>query len=275
MIRPFTLALLLLVPAALPLRAQTAADTAADTATDSAADSATDTATDTAMLLFPAPAAARRISVTVDKGLTRTVTLPTAALRQARRDMLAGKEIPDADLRALADRHDGRAAQDYVRRLLRAGTGTPSDIAFYGSIAVASGRVWTLPDAVAAMRALDPATEPRARVAQAVAMLYPHAWAGNALAQDALIALNGKGRLFGPMSEKTRARLLEAGRRAGDGRVALQMALTALRDPADPVAARLWLHEAQGARDLAIRTTAAALLARLDAPPAAAPAVTQ
>ena len=263
MIRPFTLALLMLVPAALPLRAQTAADPAADTA----------------MLLFPAPAAARRISVTVNKGLTRTASLPTAALRQARRDMLAGKVIPDADLRALADRRDGRAAQDYVRRLLKAqdqtGTGTPSDIAYYGSIAVASGRVWTLPDAVRAMHALDPATEPRARVAQAVAMLYPHAWAGNALALDALIALNGQGRLFGPMSEKTRARLLEASRRAGDGRVALQMALVALRDPADPLAARLWLTEAQGARDLAIRTTAAALLARLDAAPAPAPAVTQ
>ena len=261
--RPWALALLLLMPAALPLRAETAAEPA--------------------LLPFPAAAAARQIRVTVDKGLTRTASLPTEALRQARRDMLAGKVIPDADLRALADRRDGRAAQDYVRRLLRAqdqtGTGTPSDIAYYGSIAVASGRVWTLPDAVRAMHALDPATEPRARVAQAVAMLYPHAWAGNALALDALIALNGQGRLFGPMSEKTRARLLEASRRAGDGRVALQMALVALRDPADPLAARLWLTEAQGAGDLAIRTTAAALLARLDAPPAAlasaAPAVTQ
>ena len=275
MIRPLTLALLLLVPAALPLRAQTAADTATDTATDTAADMAADPV----LALFPAPAAARRISVTVDKGLTRTASLPTAALRQARRDMLAGKVIPDADLRALADRHDGRAAQDYVRRLLQAGTGAPSDIAYYGSIAVASGRVWTLPDAIRAMQALDPATEPQARVAQAAAMLYPHAWAGNALALDALIALNGKGRLFGPMSEKTTLRVLAASRRAGDGRVALQMAVAALRDPADPVAARLWLTEVQGAQDLGIRTAAAALLARLDAPPPApaapTPAVTQ
>ena len=158
MIRPLALALVMLVPAALPLQAQTTTQTASQTAAETAADAV--------LALFPAPAAARRICVTVDKGLTRTASLPTAALRQARRDMLAGKDIPDADLRALADRHDGRAAQDYVRRLLRAGTGTPSDIAFYGSIAVASGRVWTLPDAVAAMRALDPATEPRARVAR-------------------------------------------------------------------------------------------------------------
>ncbi len=265
MIRPLALALVMLVPAALPLQAQTATQTASQTAAETAADAV--------LALFPAPAAARRISVTVDKGLTRTASLPTAALRQARRDMLAGKVIPDADLRALADRHDGRAAQDHVRRLLKAGIGTPSDIAYYGSIAVASGRIWTLPDAVRAMLVLDPATEPHARVSQYAAMLYPHAWAGNALALDALIALNGAGRLFGPMSEKTRLRVLAASRKAGDGRVALQMAMAALRDPADPVAARLWLTEAQAASHLGIRTAAAALLARLDASPA--PAVTQ
>ncbi len=255
-----TLALMLTVPAALPVQAQTAPQTVAQTAADT-----------TVLLPFSAPAANRRISVTVNKGLTRTASLPTAALRQARRDMLAGQEIPDADLRALADRRDGRAAQDYVRRLIASGAGTPSDIAYYGSIAVASGRIWTLPDAVRAMQALDPATEPRDRVAAHMAMLYPHAWAGNTLALDALIALNGKGRLFGPMSAKTGARILETGRRAGDGRVALQLALAALRDPADPVAARQWLTEAQAGNHLGIRTTATALLARLDGP---APVVT-
>ena len=251
MIRPLALALLLVIPA-LPLRAETAAEPA--------------------LLPFPAPEAARQISVTVDKGLTRTASLPTEALRQARRDMLAGKVIADASLRALADRRDGAAAQAYVRRLVRAGAGdaaTRSDIAFYGSIAVASGRIWTLPEAVAAMGTLDPATEPRDRIKAHMAALYPHAWAGNALALDALIALNGAGRLFGPMSGKTRARILEAGRRAGDGRVALQLALAALRDPADPVAARDYLREAQAGSHLAIRTTAATLLARLDTPPAA------
>ena len=144
MIRPLALALVMLVPAALPLQAQTATQTATQTAAQTAAE----TAADAVLALFPAPAAARRISVTVDKGLTRTASLPTAALRQTRRDMLAGKVIADADLRALADRRDGRAAQDHVRRLLKAGTGAPSDIAYYGSIAVASGRIWTLPDAV-------------------------------------------------------------------------------------------------------------------------------
>lgn len=227
------------------------------------------------LLPFPAPQAARQISVTVDKGLTRTSRLPTAALRQARRDLHADKVLSDADLRALADRRDGLAAQTYVRRLVKLpdpDAATRSDIAFYASIAVASGRVWTLPDAVAAMLTLDPATEPKARVKTYMAMLYPHAWAGNALAQDALIALNGEGRLFGPMSQKTRNRLLETGRKAGDGRVALQLAMVALRDPADPAFARLCLEEARTSPHLAIQTTAAALLAGLDAP---TPPVTQ
>ena len=253
MLRPLILALALLAPAALPLWAQT---------------------TVPSLLPFPAPAAARQISVTVDKGLTRTSRLP-AALRQARRDLQADKVLPDTDLRALADHRDGLAAQTYVRRLVKVPTpdaATRSDIAFYASIAVASGRVWTLPDAVAAMLTLDPATEPRDRIKTYMAMLYPHAWAGNALAQDALIALNGPGRLFGPMSAKTRARLLEVGHKAGDGRVALQLAMVALRDPADPAFARICLTEAQSSKHLAIRTTAAALLAGLDGP---TPAVTQ
>jgi hypothetical protein len=256
MLRPLVLALVLLAPAAPPLRAETVVP---------------------ALLPFPAPAAARQISVTVDRGLTRTAKLPTEALRKARRDLHAGHELPDADLRALADRRDGLAAQAYVRRLAKVAApdaATRSDIAYYASIAVASGRVWTLPEAVAAMLSLDPATEPKERVRTYMAMLYPHAWAGNALAQDALIALNGEGRLFGPMSAKTRNRLLETGRRAGDGRVALQLAMAALREvPADTAFARSRLTEAQDSVHLAIRTTAAALLAGLDG--AAPPQVTQ
>lgn len=222
-------------------------------------------------LPFPADPAARRISVTVDPGLTRTAALPTQALRQARRDLQADKPVSDGDLRALADRRDGLAAQAWVRRMVASGQGTPSDIAFYGSIAVASGRVWTLPETVDAMLALDPATEPKERVKTYMAMLYPHAWAGNALAQDALIALNGEGRLFGPMSDKTRARLLETDRKTGAGRVALQLAVAALRDPADPAFARTCLDQAAASPHLAIRTTAAALRARLDAALDAAP----
>ena len=64
-------------------------------------------------------------------------------------------------------------------------------------------------------------------------------------------------------------------RKAGDGRVALQLAMAALRGEApDPAFARTCLTEAKASTIPAISTTAAALLAGLDAPPAA-PQVTQ
>lgn len=213
--------------------------------------------------------ATRQISVTVNAGVVRTIDLPTEGLRQARRDLLAGLPVLDADLRALADRRDGLAAQRYVRRLLETTPpGSDSDIAYYGSIAVATGRVWSLPDAIEAMKRLDPATEPPDRVAVHAGMLYPHAWAGNSLALEAVIDLNGEGRLFGPLSEATRARLLEIGERVGDGRIALRMALVAMQT-ADLSAqsreqARDYLTRAKAGSDLAVQVMATTLLSRLD-----------
>lgn len=208
----------------------------------------------------------RQISVVVTRGLTRTVDLPTAGLQQARLDMLAGFPVVDADLRALADHWDGLAAQHYVRRLLEAEPrGSDSDIAFYGSIAVATGRVWSMADAVEAMRRLDPATEPPERIKVYSDMLYPHAWAGNSLALAAVIDLNGDGRLFGPLSTATRARLLELGDQTGDGRIALQMAMSLLMSPTpeNRQQAQDYLSRAKAGNDLAVQAMAAALLDRL------------
>lgn len=207
----------------------------------------------------------RFISVVVRPGLARTIDLPTEGLRQARRDMLAGTRVADADLRALADRRDGLAAQCYVRRLLAAEPlGGDSDIAFYATVAIATGRVWTLPDAVAAMRRLDPATEPPERVQAYMAMLYAHAWAGNSVALEAMIDLNGEGRLFGPLSEATRQRILDQGDLAGDGRAALRMAIGLMREgamtPAREAQARDALGRALAGGDLEARATAINLL---------------
>ena len=74
--------------------------------------------------------------------------------------------------------------------------------------------------------------------------------------------------------QKVYTLVVEVGRKAGDGRVALQLAMVALHDPADPAFARICLTEAQASSHLAIRTTAAALMAGLDATPTTAP-VTQ
>jgi len=206
-----------------------------------------------------------QISVKVTPGLTHTNRLPTKALRKARKDMVEGLEIPVADLRALADHGDGLAAQKYVRLLLaQVPEASASDIAYYGSIAVSTGRVWSLRDAVEAMSRLDPATEPAARKKTYVAMLYPHAWAGNSLALDAVIDLNGEGKLFGDLSEKTRQKILDQDAKNGDGRGALRLALILLQKPEktaeDDALVRDYLGRALAGDNLAVRATAANLL---------------
>lgn len=228
-------------------------------------------------LIAPPDRADRQVSVVVRAGLASNYGLPEA-LALARTAMLAGHEISPGDLRALADRRDGLAAQRYVRLLLADPAATASDIAFYGSVAVSTGRVWTLPEAIAAMLQLDPATEPVERSRAYVAMLYPHAWAGNPLALDAVIDLNGKGRLFGALSEETRARIIAQDAVNGDGRAALRMALALLaQQPLDAdqsALVRAYLTQAAAGDDLAVSVTATNLLA-LRGLPAGTPDLTQ
>ena len=216
-------------------------------------------------LLMPPDPADRQISVVVAAGLASNAGLPDD-LRLARTEMLAGKDISPAALRALADRNDGLAAQKYLRLLLIDPTATPSDIAFYGTVAVRTGRVWSLPESVAAMRLLDPATEPVERIRDYVRMLYPHAWAGNALALDAVIDLNGEGRLFGALSEETRLKILEQDAANGDGRAVMRMALNLLsqpsRTPAEEALVDDYLTRAAAIVDnLSISVTATNILA--------------
>lgn len=215
--------------------------------------------------------AARQISVVVDRGLTRTTRLPTRALRAARRAMIAGEPVAAADLRALADRQDGLAALRYVRALVRDHAGDPahaSDIAYYAAVAVGTGRVWPLPDMIAAMHQIDPDTEPAARVNKYISVLYAHAWAGNPLALDAVIDFNGAGRLFGPLSDETRARILAQSAKNGGGRAELRMAIDLMSNPERTAEqtelARRYLDRAAQVKDLAIRTTAINLLLSLE-----------
>jgi hypothetical protein len=223
------------------------------------------------IVLHIAPdAEASRISVVVTPNLSHTRRLPTAELRQARKDMLADKDISDDLLRGIAVHFDGLAAQKLVERMVADGAEKhTSDIAFFGSIAVSTGRIKSLRPAIAAMMQLDAAMEPAERVRVYAAMLYGHAWAGNPLALDAVIDLNGEGKLFGPLSQKTRAKIIAQGDAAGDGRVALRFAV-ALMDRTDaPMAdleqARAFLVQAEGGPHFAVKTTAANLLTILDA----------
>lgn len=225
-------------------------------------------------LNFPMPVEkeSRQISVTVTPGLTKTKRLPSAALREARRDMLAKKVVSDENLRALANHGDGLAAQKYVRLLVARHDGDPSyasDIAYYGAIAVGTGRVWSLPDMVDAMHFLNVDTEPKERVNKYISVLYPHAWAGNGLALEALIDFNGPGQLFGDLSENTRNRIIEQSEKNGVGRAELHMAINLMRNPnlseQETELARKYLKRAMMANDLVIKTAASNLLPLLDA----------
>lgn len=215
-----------------------------------------------------------RVSVIVDRGVTSHKQLRTAASRRARAALHAGQEVSAADLRALAGAGDGLAAQRYVRILQAAKTpADPSDIAFYAAVAVGTGRVWTLGAMIEAMHKLDPATEPKARVRKYIQVLYPHAWAGNTAALEAVVAFNGEGRLFGPLSERTRQRIAVETRAHGDGRIELGMAMGLLEraraaqtlDPADLDQARDLLVRAAASEHLAVATTAQNLLRLMDA----------
>jgi hypothetical protein len=210
---------------------------------------------------IPADKTHRQVAVVVTKGLISTKKLPTPALRDARKRMLANKPVTPVELRDLADHGDGLAAQKYQRYLVEnIATSTASDIAYYGTVALGTGRVWALPAVVDALRRVDPATEPAERKKAYVAVLYPYAWAGNSLALDAVIDLNGTDKLFGEMSKATQDRIAAQGEKAGDGRVALRLAIALLQKPdrskADVALAQHFLKRAQASDNLQVQATA-------------------
>ncbi len=225
-------------------------------------------------LPFAVDKEAREISVVVDRGLTRTNNLPTRELREARLAMLDGAQIETDLLKRLADYGDTLAALRYVDVLMARGIEeNASDVAYYASVAVGGGRVWALPEMVEAMGYLDRATEPRSRINQYIRVLYPHAWAGNALALEAVIDFNGEGRLFGPLSDATRARIEQALVEQGGGRGDLKLAIEILSDlprtPEQVDRALGHLRNAAQSDHLAIATTASNLIRWLNDNPEA------
>lgn len=212
---------------------------------------------------------ASRISVTITpdplsmKGLS-------PSLAAARQQLHAHQPVSDANLIILSEAGYGLAAQTYARRLISVGAtvNTPSDVAYYSAIAVGTGRVWTLPDMIKAMKRLDPALEPRDRLRKYIQVLYPYAWAGNTLALDAVIEFNGKGKLFGELSDSTREKILEQSQRNGDGRVELRLAVALLEQvnltKEQQDWARSYLQRAQTSSHLGIMTSAQNLVALMD-----------
>jgi len=125
---------------------------------------------------------------------------------------------------------------------------------------------------IKAMQQLDPATEPKDRINAYIRTLYPHAWAGNSLALEALVLFNGKGRLFGPLSDKTRDRILAQAQKQGDRITELRFAMGILEtqraqpqaDPDEMAQARAFLQAAATSDHLGVRTTAQNLLRMIE-----------
>ncbi|MBB93390.1 MAG: hypothetical protein CML68_02110 [Rhodobacteraceae bacterium] len=215
----------------------------------------------------------RQVAVVVTPGVRSMGQVPSARLRDLRRRMHQGVDLPVSALKELADLGDGLAAQRYARKLLDRPGASASDIAYYAAVAVGTGRVWTLPDMIKAMRSLDPATEPRTRVRKYISVLYGHAWGGNSLALDAVEEFNGEGRLFGALTDTTRERMIAQSGENGGGRLELKLALALLEDGAatggmtDPQRdeTRRLLEQAARADSLAARVTAENLLALMEA----------
>ena len=206
----------------------------------------------------------RAISVVVNPSLRHTRQLPTRSLRAARQSMIAGREVSDANLARLGEHNDGLAAWRYVKRLLaRDPVAHASDIAFYSAVAAGTGRGYALDDMIAAMHHLDPVEEPWTRRTRLIRVLYAHAWAGNTMAMDAVIAFNGEGTLFGPMSQRTLDRVLRAAER-GDGRIELQLAMKLLNATgatrSDLETAMGYLNTAVASPDLTISPTSKNLI---------------
>ena len=214
------------------------------------------------------------VSVVVTPGLKSNRNLRNS-LRNARTRMQKGGEVSARALRALANAGDGLASQRYVR-LLQAEQEypNPSDLAYYSAIAVGTGRIWTLGTMIEAMHQLDPDTEPRQRVRKYIQVLSPHAWAGNITALQAVVDFNGEGRLFGPLSERTRARIQVEAARHGDGRIELSIAVAMLEriraaanpDPKELAHARSLLQQSAKSTHLAVATSAQNLLLLIETP---------
>jgi len=209
----------------------------------------------------------RKISVVVTEGLRSMAAVPTPELRLVRIALQDGQDISESDLRSLANLWDGMAALRLFRLLEEKGGAAPAaDLAWYGTIAVSTGRVWPLKETIAAMHTLNPANVPAERRQAFTDMIFTLAWAGNSLALDAVIDLSGPGKLLGPLSQETRASIIAQGDAIGDGRLALRLAVALWQNAdtlgADDTALQEYLDHAIAGNNLVVRTTALNLKAQ-------------
>jgi TPR repeat protein len=187
-------------------------------------------------------------------------------MKDLRRQMLAGTELSDVNLRRLADAGEGLAAARYAQRLEERGNAALlADIAHYYSVAVYVDRDFALPRLVAVLDRnglkLGPA---RSRSIREV--LENQANKGNTVAASGLADLLLKGHPFGQDVPKARE-MLQLAAEAGDAQASIRLALSFLQGapdlPPDPEAARPALKLAAASSDPGVQSMAVTLWQRL------------
>ncbi len=213
-----------------------------------------------------------------DNAVRKTRDLPTAALRAARREMIAGKDISATSLQALADAGDGLAAFRYAKLLGERAVPDPTGVAaHYYAIAAYTGRAFAVPPLASLLKDNGAAYSP-SRLTHGLNAMTVQAFSGNPVAATLLGQMYVDGVPFGRDLDQAR-RFLDMASAGGSPKAVLQLAIVLMSDPVDAAAghpgARSTLLLAAAGDDLAVRVTAENLLRLIDETPIPQPEVTQ
>ncbi|WP_126623148.1 hypothetical protein [Oceaniglobus ichthyenteri] len=209
-------------------------------------------------------AEARKISVTLTRGVRSGRDLPTQSLRTTRERMVDDLPVTIDALRALADAGDGIAALRLIAQLEEEGhSAAPENLAHYYGLAASTGRVVGLFGLVRTLKQVDPAKAGPARLRMLQDIVMAYAKAGNPVASAAMMEFHRTGHPFGPMPGAI-AELATAGQGKSNAVIALQLAgdliQTGWDDPAALARAQTHLRAAETADSVRIKLIAGNLL---------------
>ena len=195
-------------------------------------------------------------------------------LKDMRRQMIAGRELSNSDLRQLADAGEGLAAARFAKRLEAKGDPAMlAEAAHYYSIAVYADRDFALPRLIALLGRDDVVIRP-ARLKLMLKVLERQVQQQDSIAAAVLANLLLRGQPFGQDIPRARDLLLVAAK-AGDTVAAMRLAMSHFQGtpglPPDPEAARPALALALASPDPGVQAMATTLLLRL---PEGAPLLT-
>jgi len=167
-----------------------------------------------------------------DRGIIRTMQLPTEYLRDIRRRMVAKKTVSFKELQALADASDGMAAYFLATRIEE--TGKPemqASASHYYSMAAGMGRGAAVPPLVKLLDAHGEKFQP-AVLAEAQAALEKQVRLKHSVAIDALARYYSQGEVF-PRDTARAQKLMSQAAKDGNAKAALDIAYQLLSGTPD------------------------------------------